>query len=71
MDSIALDSLFDVAQEALAVRHEQLEDKVKRFVLPHLALQSKIMPAKDEKIPENVSYRNYRLVSTTHLKLDL
>lgn len=52
--SSALDSLFDVAQEALASRLEEQQEKVKKFVLPHLALQSKILPSKDEKIPDTI-----------------
>ena len=51
-----LESLFDVAVEALVVRREEEDDKRKKFVLPRLALMSKILPAKDEKIPETVFY---------------
>jgi hypothetical protein len=56
MENIAsnLDSLFDIAVEALAQQKEHAQDKVKKFVLPRLALMSKILPAKDEKIPDSI-----------------
>ena len=50
----ALDSLYDIAMEAVAKRREEEEDKIKTFVLPRLALQSKLLPAKDAKIPDNI-----------------
>ena len=35
----ALDNLYDIAMEAIAQRREAEEDKVKKIVLPRLALQ--------------------------------
>ena len=65
----ALDNLYDIAMEAVAQRREQEEDKVKEFVLPRLALQSKILPPPDAKIPESIPAipRKKKLTNVTQM----
>lgn len=56
MDDISfdMDDLFDIAMEAVAKRRDTDEDKAQKFVLPRLALMSKILPPKDAKIPDTI-----------------